>query len=40
MSAVSDYNYYQSSLVEMHRSALAEQERTDIAGKGSNLITK
>jgi hypothetical protein len=40
MSAVSDYSYFQSSLVEMHRSAPAEQERNDITGKGSNLIKK
>jgi hypothetical protein len=40
MSAVSDYSYFQFALVEMHRSALAEQERNDITGKGSNLVTK
>lgn len=40
MSAVSDYSYFQSAPVEMHRSVLAEQERTDITGKSSNLITK
>jgi hypothetical protein len=40
MSADSDYSYQQSAVVEMHRSALAEQERNDVTGKGSNLITK
>jgi hypothetical protein len=40
MSAVSDYSYFQSALVEINRGALAEQERTDITGKVSNLITK
>jgi hypothetical protein len=40
MSAVSDYRCFRSSQVEIHRSALAQQERTDLTGKVSNLTTK